>query len=68
MAGALPEARVVVFDDDHYDKGAVIAEQRGQNGAQVTLVTPLAYVSEWTLNTLEQGFIHKRLVEKVSAP
>ena len=32
-------------------------------GCQVTLVTPSAYVSDWTLNTLEQHAIHKRLVE-----
>jgi dimethylamine/trimethylamine dehydrogenase len=27
----------------------------------VTLVTPSAYVSDWTRNTLEQGAIHRRL-------
>jgi dimethylamine/trimethylamine dehydrogenase len=29
----------------------------------VTLITPSAYVSEWTNNTLEQATIHKRLAE-----
>jgi dimethylamine/trimethylamine dehydrogenase len=43
--------------------GAVIAEKLARDGATVTLMTPSAYVSEWTLNTLEQGFIHKRLLE-----
>ncbi len=34
-----------------------------RNGAKVTLVTPSAYVSDWTRNTLEQGAIHRRLAE-----
>jgi dimethylamine/trimethylamine dehydrogenase len=34
-----------------------------RRGATVTLVTPSAYVSDWTRNTLEQGAIHRRLAE-----
>ncbi|KRB21992.1 hypothetical protein ASD99_07200 [Mesorhizobium sp. Root695] len=34
-----------------------------RQGAKVTLVTPSAYVSDWTPNTLEQGAIHRRLAE-----
>ena len=63
MAGNIPSGKVLIFDDDHYYMGGVIAELAAQNGADVTLVTPAAYVSEWTLNTLEQGAIHKRLAE-----
>ena len=63
MAGAQLTGDVVVFDDDHYYMGAVIAEKLSREGAKVTLITPSAYVSEWTLNTLEQGFIHRRLLE-----
>jgi dimethylamine/trimethylamine dehydrogenase len=63
MACASVTGDVVVFDDDHYYMGAVIAEKLARGGANVTLMTPSAYVSEWTLNTLEQGFIHKRLLE-----
>ena len=29
----------------------------------MTLVTPAALVSEWTVNTMEQTRIHRRLVE-----
>jgi len=43
--------------------GGVLAELLVRTGATVTLVTPAAYVSEWTVNTLEQATIHKRLVE-----
>jgi len=61
MAGTLPEGHVILFDDDHYYMGGVIAERLVAAGCNVTLVTPAAYVSDWTRNTLEQGFIHKRL-------
>ncbi|WP_417809412.1 FAD-dependent oxidoreductase [Thioclava sp.] len=63
MAGKLPTGEVVLFDDDHYYMGGVIAELLAKAGCKVTLVTPSAYVSEWTLNTLEQGAIHARLIE-----
>ncbi len=61
MDGRLPSGRVVVFDDDHYYMGGVLAELLAQKGCEVTLVTPSAYVSDWTINTLEQGAIHRRL-------
>jgi dimethylamine/trimethylamine dehydrogenase len=53
----------VLFDDDHYYMGGVLAELMARQGAKVTLVTPSAYVSDWTRNTLEQGAIHRRLAE-----
>lgn len=61
MAGRLPMGRVVVFDDDHYYMGGVVAELLALKGSEVTLLTPSAYVSDWTRNTLEQGAIHRRL-------
>jgi len=63
MIGNVPNGNVIVFDDDHYYMGGVLAELLATNGASVTLVTPSAYVSEWTNNTLEQAAIHKRLTE-----
>jgi dimethylamine/trimethylamine dehydrogenase len=63
MAGNQQTGHVVLFDDDHYYMGGVIAELLVNNGATVTLVTPAAYVSEWTNNTLEQATIHRKLVE-----
>jgi len=62
MAGRLPRGRVVVYDDDHYYMGGVLAELCAQKGCDVTLITPAAFVSDWTRNTLEQGAIHRRLV------
>ncbi len=63
MSGNVPAGNVVLYDDDHYYMGGVLAELLVQKGAHVTLVTPSAYVSDWTNNTLEQGAIHRRLVE-----
>ncbi|MDZ5452231.1 FAD-dependent oxidoreductase [Labrys sedimenti] len=62
MDGTLPTGRIMLFDDDHYYMGGVLAELLARQGARVTLVTPSAYVSDWTRNTLEQGAIHRRLV------
>ena len=63
MDGKLPSGKVVLFDDDHYYMGGVLAELLVQQGCGVTLVTPSARVSEWTVNTLEQETIHARLLE-----
>jgi dimethylamine/trimethylamine dehydrogenase len=63
MDGALPTGPVVVFDDDHYYLGAVLAEQLRAAGLEVSLVTPADRVSAWTVNTLEQHAIQKRLLE-----
>jgi dimethylamine/trimethylamine dehydrogenase len=43
--------------------GGVLAELLIAKGCQVALATPSAKVSEWTDNTLEQGFIQARLLE-----
>ena len=61
MQGRVPSGRVVIYDDDHYYMGGVLAELCAQSGCQVTLVTPSAFVSDWTANTLEQSVIHRRL-------
>ena len=63
MDGKVPGGRVVIYDDDHYYMGGVLAELLVGNGADVTLITPSAYVSDWTQNTLEQATIHARLAE-----
>jgi dimethylamine/trimethylamine dehydrogenase len=63
MAGNLPSGHVVLFDDDHYYMGGVLAELLVLSGATVTLVTPSAFVSDWTNNTLEQAAIHCKLLD-----
>lgn len=61
MAGNLPSGRLIVFDDDHYYMGGVLAQLLALSGAHTTLITPAAYVSDWTRNTLEQVAIHQKL-------
>ncbi|REH48530.1 dimethylamine/trimethylamine dehydrogenase [Kutzneria buriramensis] len=64
MAGARPRGRhVVVYDDDHYYIGAVLAELLAREGFAVELVTPAASVSEWTANTMELTKIRRRVIE-----
>jgi dimethylamine/trimethylamine dehydrogenase len=63
MAGTRPRGqRVVVFDDDHYYLGSVIAELLANEGLDVTLITPAAHVSQWTTNTLEVARVRKRVI------
>jgi dimethylamine/trimethylamine dehydrogenase len=64
MAGRRPSGeRILLFDDDHYYLGGVLAELLATEGKRVTLVTPEPRISEWTVNTMEQERIHRRLVE-----
>jgi dimethylamine/trimethylamine dehydrogenase len=63
MAGNCPRGKVVIYDDDHYYMGGVIAELMVNKGCEVSLVTPSACVSDWTHHTLEQAFIQKKLIE-----
>ena len=63
MDGRLPQSPALVFDDDHYYLGGVIAEKLRSHGIDVVLVTPAGCVSAWTVNTLEQFSIQKRLLE-----
>jgi len=63
MAGAAPAGPIIVYDDDHYYMGGVIAEKLQLAGGDVTLVTPAPLVSAWTVNTLEQGRIQARLLQ-----
>jgi len=63
MAGAVPPSPVLLFDDDHYYMGSVLAERLVAQGVEVVFVTPAADVAAWTHNTLEQHRIQRRLLE-----
>jgi dimethylamine/trimethylamine dehydrogenase len=64
MSGARPLSPVVLFDDDHYYLGAILAAQLCAEGFHVTLVTPAERVSAWTVNTLEQFRVQRELIEQ----
>jgi len=64
MAGRDPEAGpIIIWDDDHYYMGGVLAEVSRYAGAEVVLVTTAATVSAWTANTLEVLPIAKRMAK-----
>ena len=64
MAGARPRgSNVVLFDDDHYYLGGVLAELLVADGFSVEIATSAPLVSAWTVNTLEQPRIHRRLLD-----
>jgi len=61
FSGASLQGNVIIYDDDYYYMGSVLAELISKSGAAVTLVTPAAEISAWTHHTLEQSHIEKRL-------
>ena len=56
--------RVVVWDDDHYYMGGLMAEVLADMGCETHYLTPACEVSTWTRATMEQHSIHARLLEK----
>ncbi|MGI9354127.1 MAG: FAD-dependent oxidoreductase [Rhizobiaceae bacterium] len=65
MAGQLPQqGPVVVYDDEHFYMGGLIAELLRDEGYDVSLATPHTMISAWTDYTLEKGKIHGKLHEK----
>jgi dimethylamine/trimethylamine dehydrogenase len=63
MAGAKLAGPVVVFDDDQYYMGAVIAEALRRDGLDVALVTPGSRASAWSEYTTEQERTQARLLD-----
>lgn len=55
---------IVIFDDDRYYIASVLAELLASAGFETTYVTPAPLVAAWTVNTLEQVRIHRRLRER----
>jgi dimethylamine/trimethylamine dehydrogenase len=62
MDGARPDGPILIFDDDHYYMGGVLAERLAAAGNRVTLVTPESLASAWTINTVERDRVHARLL------
>ena len=52
----------MIYDDDHYYLGGVVAELLRGEGFEVEIVTPATQVSAWTVNTMEVDKIQRRLL------
>ncbi|WP_371223121.1 FAD-dependent oxidoreductase [Roseovarius sp. 2305UL8-3] len=64
MAGTMPpEGPVMVYDEDGYYMGGVIAEALRAAGHEVTLVTPSETVSPWAGYTSERWRVRTHLME-----
>ena len=63
MDGIEPNGPVVVFDDDHYVMGSLMAERLRASGREVVLVTSLSMVSEYSVRALDQKRIQGRVME-----
>ena len=61
MAGRVPSGHVVIFDDDAFYLGSVMAEVVVKSGGTATIVTADDSVAWWSENTLDFRHIHKRL-------
>ena len=59
----LPSDEVVIYDDDHYYLGGVLAETLVGSGVKVTVITPETKVSSWTSYTADQHRIQTRLLQ-----
>ena len=64
MDGARPDGRVLVFDDDNYYLGSVVASALAAAGAEVTIVTAAGTVAAWSYNTDEQILTQMRLMRE----
>jgi dimethylamine/trimethylamine dehydrogenase len=53
MAGAKVKGPIVIYDDDHYYMGNVLAAHLASQGHEVHLVCPLPSIAEWMGYTLE---------------
>ena len=61
IAGQVPEGPVVVFDDDHYYHGNILAEVLRTAGREVTIVTPASEIAAFTEYTLELERVAKHM-------
>jgi len=61
--GRVPQGRALVFDDDHYYMGSVLAEALVAQGVEVCFVTPENLVSAWGVMTDEQYQTQQRLIQ-----
>ena len=61
--GRMPQGKALLFDDDHYYMGSVLAEALVAQGVEVCFVTPENLVSAWGVMTDEQYQTQQHLIE-----
>ncbi len=61
--GTTERGPIVLYDDDGYYLGSVLAEKLAADGFKVHLLTPTGEVAPWTNHTLEHGRIAARLAK-----
>ncbi|MEI4263823.1 oxidoreductase [Roseovarius sp. D0-M9] len=61
MDGVQPSGPVLVYDEDGYYLGGVIAEKLRRDGAEVTICTPSDVISPWAANTTERWRVRSHL-------
>ena len=61
MRGRIPDGPVLLFDDDAFYIGSVMAEVLRAAGREVVYVTPDDVVASWTTYTQEYRHVQKRL-------
>jgi dimethylamine/trimethylamine dehydrogenase len=63
MDGRLPQGRVVIFDDDYFYLGSVIAEALRKHGCEVVYLTADDTIASWSVHTLDYRHIQVRMAE-----
>lgn len=63
VIGKLVSGNWVIYDDDHYYMGGILAEWLANQGCAVSLVTPAPLVSYWSQFTLEQERVQHKLMK-----
>lgn len=63
MDGKLPKGPVLVYDEDGYYMGGVIAERLKDAGLEVTLATPSDQISQWAGKTAERWRVRTHLMK-----
>jgi dimethylamine/trimethylamine dehydrogenase len=63
LDGAEPPGPVLLYDDDGFYLGSVLAEWLRARGREVVMLTPDDVIAPWTVNNLDYRHIQKRLRE-----
>jgi dimethylamine/trimethylamine dehydrogenase len=63
MDGRVPRGAVLIYDDDHYYMGPVLALLLARQGATVTFVTTAGRAGEWSQYTGEQDRTQQEMLE-----